>query len=370
MYNLCDSRTETGRFTKNGPILQAARSRRPPRPEIESITQPSPNMRTRDYPLNLLLRRTGATLASALLASTLLFSASARSAEENPSAAAAPVPKGLRVFTCAHSFHGFVPALLAEIARSAGIEGHQIAGISSIGGSRVIQHWDLVDEKHQAKAALTGGKVDVLTLSPIWMPDEGIEKFARLAVEHNPEIRVTVQEFWLPNDEYVPVYPLQVRKGTDHNATDLAKLHQANDQYCHDVEEYVGNLNRQLGKEVVLVVPGLKMQWDLFRDSWGHPDAPLEVLDAYCHYAVIYHRSPVGLPMPKVLAAMKVVGLDGAQKVRPRGPGATPLPSTPAGGQEISDADKEKLNRLLQELAWDAVIHHPLTGFGEGRGGQ
>ena len=65
----------------------------------------------------------------------------------------------------------------------------------------------MADEKHQAKAALSAGKVDVLTLSPIWMPDEGIEKFAKLGFEHNPNIRITVQEFWLPNDTYEPIYP-------------------------------------------------------------------------------------------------------------------------------------------------------------------
>ena len=87
--------------------------------------------------------------------------------------------------------------MLTEAAKNAGIEGHAQAGYSGIGGSRVIQHWNLEDEKHQAKVVLSTGKVDVLTLSPIWMPDEGIEKFARLGFEHNPNIRVTVQEFCL-----------------------------------------------------------------------------------------------------------------------------------------------------------------------------
>jgi hypothetical protein len=54
----------------------------------------------------------------------------------------------------------------------------------------------------QSKAALTAGKVDVLTLSPIWLPDEGIGNFAKLAFEHNPNVRVTVQEYWLPADRY------------------------------------------------------------------------------------------------------------------------------------------------------------------------
>ena len=288
------------------------------------------------------------------------------------------------VFTCGHSFHVFVYKLLDEVAKSAGIADHQSVGVSSIGGSRVIQHWDAPNDKFGSKAALTAGKVDVLTLSPIWLPDDGIDNFAKLGVEHNPNIRILVQEFWLPNDEYEPIYPLQARKGTNHNAPDDAKMNAANDQYSHHMEEYVGNLNKSLGKEAVFVVPvgeaadklreklvagqapGLKMQWDLFRDSWGHPDAPLQVLDGYCHYAVIYHRSPVGLPMPKALAGMKVVGLDGAKKVRPRGPAATPLPATRAGGEPISDEDKEKLNRLLQEIAWDTVRHHPMTGVGSG----
>ena len=73
--------------------------------------------------------------------------------------------------------------------------------------------------------------------------------------------------------------------------------------------------------------PGLKEQSDLFTDAIGHVKAPAMVLNTYCHYAVIYRKSPVGLPMPAVLKG--------------------------------SD---EKLNRLLQELAWDAVTHHPLSG--------
>jgi len=38
-------------------------------------------------------------------------------------------------------------------------------------------------------------------------------------------------------------------------------------------------------------------------------------------------------------------------------PGRLPLPNAIG---KLPEA--EKLNRLLQELAWDAVIHHPLSG--------
>src|SRR5579862_8580637 len=74
---------------------------------------------------------------------------------------AAP-PAGLRVFTCGHSFHAFTPPILSDIAKSAGIKDHEAAGLLSIGGSRVIQHWNVPNEKNKAKELLKAGKVDVL----------------------------------------------------------------------------------------------------------------------------------------------------------------------------------------------------------------
>jgi len=293
-----------------------------------------------------------------------------------------PITKGQRMFTCSHSFHAFVYPLVDEMAKSAGIPDHQSVGRSSIGGSRVIQHWEVPDEKNEAKAALKAGKVDVLTLSPIWLvpqpglslgvqrkkgekdpntvpiywlPDDGIEKFARLGIEHNPNIRITVQEYWLPNDEYVPVYPLQTKKKVDHDAATVDSLSKAYNGYFHDVDEYVRKLNKQLGKDAVLVVPvgqavlklrekiiagqapGLTKQSELFRDNWGHPTVPMQVLSGYCHFAVIYRRSPVGLPLSPTLA-----------KGKAKNPGWD-----------------EKLDHLLQELAWEAVIHHPLSGVSQ-----
>ena len=70
-------------------------------------------------------------------------------------------------------------------------------------------------------------------------------------------------------------------------------------------------------------VPGIKKQNELFSDALGHARPAIMVLDAYCHYAVIYRRSPVGLPTPKVT---------------------------------------DELNQLLEELAWEAVTKHPLSG--------
>ncbi|MEZ5434550.1 MAG: hypothetical protein R3F31_25970 [Verrucomicrobiales bacterium] len=62
------------------------------------------------------------------------------------------------------------------------------------------------------------------------------------------------------------------------------------------------------------------------------------MLSSYCHFAVIYRRSPVGLPRPSAFKSLT----------------------------HMSQADQEKLNHLLQELAWEAVSTHPMTGLTSG----
>ena len=273
--------------------------------------------------------------------------------------------KGLRIFTIGHSFHSWLPGWLKEVALSAGVEDLAIAGVSAIGGSEVIAHWNVPDERNQAKAALIAGHVDVLTLSPKWRADEGIDKFAALALEHNPNIRITVQEFWMPLDELQDFGdlgqtlrtwkdpkpdpdPRRENRNTAHfdvpTGRQLRNLHEP---YFKSMDEHIDGLNKRFGKKVLFIVPvgqavialrervaagkvpGIAKQSDLFLDKTGHPKPPVCALEAYCHFAVIYHRSPVGLPLPPQLA------------------------------ESYNDP---KLNRLLQEIAWDAVIHHPLSG--------
>jgi hypothetical protein len=283
---------------------------------------------------------------------SLLLPFFAFGAESDP-----PITTGQRVFTIGHSFHVWVAPMLEEMAKSAGIQGHEIAGISSIGGSTIIMHWNVPDANNTAKAALIAGKVDVLTMSNIYLPDEGIEKFAKLAFEHNPNIRITMQEFWLPNDRYDPTYPLKYMTGikVNHNAATMVELRKQHDLYFKDMDDMIRAVNKDLGKNVMLAVPvgqavlalrekviagqapGIKDQSALFSDDWGHATTPIQVLAAYCHFAVIYRRNPIGLPVPPELAAMG-------------------LPPDQAGA----------LNLLLQQLAWDAVIHHPLSGVTAG----
>jgi hypothetical protein len=262
--------------------------------------------------------------------------------------AAVTIEKGQRVFTAGHSFHMFVPALLGEMAQAAGIEAHVQAGTQGIGGSRVIQHWDRPDEKNTLKKALQTGEVDVLTLSPIYLPDEGIENFVRLGLNHNPNIRVTIQEFWLPYDVYDLNYQRKRPEAVDRNSRTVEQLRAIPAEYFKSMDEHAAALNGKFGKQVVFIVPvgqavvalrekiiagqapGLKQQNDLFSDAIGHATPPLQALTAYCHFAVIYRRSPVGLPRPAALAKNATWSDD--------------------------------LNRLLQELAWEAVCAHPLAG--------
>jgi hypothetical protein len=282
------------------------------------------------------------------LALALLAAAPIRGEEPKRDEQSVPVTKGLRVFTCGHSFHVWCPPILGDLAKSAGIKDHQIVGLSSIGGSRVIQHWNVPEEKNKAKEALRGGEVDVLTLSPIYLPDEGIEKFAELALQHNPQIRVTVQEFWERWDIHEPTTKRPAK--VDHNAITGEELRRRHAPYFKDMDEHIRGLNKRFGKQVLYVVPvgqavialrekiiagqapGLQTQEAIFSDPVGHPTAPLQALAAYCHFAVIYRTNPVGLPLPAVLARNKNAGW------------------------------AEKQNRLLQELAWDAVTEHPLSG--------
>jgi hypothetical protein len=286
-----------------------------------------------------------------------LFVVAPTAAQEKASTAApvastvdSPTEKrSLRVYSAGHSFHVFVPGILGEIARSAGYHDHKVLGVSSIGGSRVIQHWEVANDKFKSKATLQSGEADVLTLSPIHLPDDGIEKFARLAHEHNPAVRVTIQEFWLPFDLYDVTFKQRPAK-VDHNATTIEQLRALHAPYFKSMDDHVEALNKALGKQVLFVVPvgqavialrekivagqapGIATQEDLFTDAIGHARPPIQALNAYCHYAVIYRRSPVGLPVPRVLVNT--------------GDGET----------------RSQLNRLLQQLAWDAVTQHPLSG--------
>jgi hypothetical protein len=377
-----------------------------------------------------MLQRFGFTsILLALLAAVWLVPSSALAQESI---------KGQRVYSSGHSFHFFMPPILADIAKKAHIKDHKQFGLSAIGGSRVIQHWitqtvvakqsegatlptdtifvnaaarfapagqftvktsdgeavvtytgikeierekktdkerekgktpvkerlyaftgckggqgtlaagnAIKQEENAIRQVIKAGAVDVLTLSPIYLPDDGINNFVKLAIDNNPKIRIFVQENWLPWDHYDVAFK-KPKEEVDHNAPTADSLRTMHEPYFKAIDEHVADLNKQhdtkavhvapVGQAVIALrakiiageAPGLKKQSDLFTDEIGHAKAPHQALVAYVYYAAIYKRSPVGLPMPAVLGK--------------------------------ATADGEKLNRLLQEIAWQAVTAHPLSG--------
>jgi len=292
-------------------------------------------------------RRAIAKLAVTFLAAILSTSPLPAAAPAAKSDSAAP--SGQRIYSAGHSFHMFMPPILADIAKSAGIVDHQQVGASSIGGSYAHQHWAKEGDA-AAKVVVPREKPDVFTMAPIYLPDDGIENFVKLVAEQTPQTRVLLQEFWLPFDVYDVNYKKQKPATPDRDAMTADYLRTEYGKYFASMDAHVRELNEKYGKTIVSVTPvgqavvalrekviageapGIQKQSDLFTDAIGHCTAPIKVLNAYCHFAVIYGRSPVGLPVP---AALNGVG----------------------------DAETTaQLNTLLQELAWNAVTTHPLSG--------
>jgi hypothetical protein len=193
--------------------------------------------------------------------------------------------------------------------------------------------------------------VDVFVMSPIQFPDEGVENFVKFGLEHNRNMRFLVQITWGGGDIDNQDFPKGLFANFDREKTpdQLKKLYERN---IKAAETQADNINKKYGggKKVLFLVPsaqalvalrtrivhkeapGLTKQGELFSDVMSHPSAPLEAFNTYLHYAVLYDRSPVGLPMPGLLKRAK------------------------------REAWDEKLSRFLQELAWDTAANYPYSG--------
>jgi hypothetical protein len=261
-------------------------------------------------------------------------------------------PEGVQVFSAAHSLNWYVPDILTELVSAYGIQDHKQVGLQSIGMSRVIQHWNHNGGKNAAKDLLEKGGVDVFTMSPIQFPDEGIDNFVKLGLEHNSKMRFTVQISWggyeVDNQKFSIKDAVSAKPDREKTPQQLKMLNLDN---VEAAEKQAEKINKQVGRAVVLLVPtstahaalrtmvynkeipGLTKQAELFADNVGHPTAPVQALNAYLHFAVIYGRSPVGLPIPTVLKN--------------------------AGRPQWND---EKFNCALQEIAWKTVINYPPSG--------
>jgi len=251
-------------------------------------------------------------------------------------------PAGQRVFFTGHSFHMFVPRNFDQVVKAAGIEGHKTVGTQSIGGSRVIQHWDLAEDRNKARPALASGQIDVFTMAAhLEIPDQGITNFVALGLKHNPKMRFLVQASWFPYD--VPGEG-RVRDNAERDNAKIADLQAASDGWRKHLEGQVEDLNRQHGQRVIDIVPagdavvklralvvdnkypGVTKQSELFRDPIGHGTAHVQWLVTYCNFAATYRTSPEGL-------------------------------------QLTTDGVNADQHAILQRIAWETVSKYPFAGI-------
>lgn len=293
-------------------------------------------------------------VAAVIMGCAAMIIAPVRAQTEDDNRASKPdeqfsAPKGLRVFYASHSLMWYVPKPLGEITDAAGIKGHKLVGLQSLGASKTSQHWNVADDKNEAKKALQTGEVDVFVMSPISFPDDGIENFVKLGLEHNPNMRFVVQLSWGGGDIDNQDFPKGAFDNVDKEKTP-EQLKSYNQRNIKAGEAQADNVNRKYGngKKILALVPsvqamvalrtkiakkewpGLTRQAELFVDA-VHPSAPMEALNTYLHFAVLYGTSPVGLPMPSMLKNAK------------------------------REAWNEQFNCTLHELAWETVTNYPYS---------
>jgi hypothetical protein len=340
-----------------------------------------------------LRRRRFTALAGAALLALSLGAADLAHTQPRAAAATAPIAKGQKVVMATHSFNVFVgptraptapaanaaagvtpaatttapqlnPGPLATLAAERNKAGHETLAVQMIGGSTPMQHWkqgDGDDAKNIAKAALVKGgpSVDVFTMSPnALMPEPGIDLFGDFVIKTNPNARIMVQNSWSSWDGTGTTPAVG---GTGNAAFTAASHDQATpadlDRWMSDLDKkpdgylirmrtQLEGVNKRAGKQIAYVVPsaiavynlrkeiiagrvpGVTKQSEIFRDGIGHPQQPLANVVTYVWYAAMYRESPVGLQAL-------------VNKADP------------------TSAAREK---LLQQIAWNAVIAEPMSG--------
>ena len=126
-------------------------------------------------------------------------------------------------------------------------------GIQEGKGNETLQHWNLPDDKNEAKKALKTGEVDVFIMSPISFPDEGIENYVKLGLERNPNMRFIIQLSWGGGDIDNQDFPKGAFDNVDKEKTH-DQLKGLNERNIKAGEAQADELNEQYGK-------GKKIPW-------------------------------------------------------------------------------------------------------------
>lgn len=274
-----------------------------------------------------------------------------------------PPPKPLRVFHIGHSLVGRdMPAMLEQLAGA----GHDHR--SQLGwGATLRSHWEPdvpvngfeqenAHPRYQdATTAVKSGEFDALVLTEMVEIKDAIKhhdspkylrQWARLAQESRPGTRVYLYETWHQlNDPQGWLERLDGDLPRYWEGELLAKAMAQGDVavpiHVIPAGQVMASFVRRI--EQPGASAGLESRAALFaRNKDGtqdniHLNDLGNYLVALTHYAVLYHRSPVGLPH---------------QLLRADGSTAT--------------APSEATARLMQEVVWDVVTRYPKTGVAQG----
>ncbi|MDO8903175.1 hypothetical protein [Hydrogenophaga sp.] len=270
----------------------------------------------------------------------------------------APPDKPLRVFHIGHSLVGRdMPAMLEQLAGA----GHDHR--SQLGwGATLKSHWEPdvpingfeqenAHPRYQdATAAVKSGQLDALVLTEMVEIKDAIKYFdspaylrrwARLARESNPATRVYLYETWHPLDD--PQGWLQrldddlprhwegelLAKALAHGDTGPVHVIPAGQVMAR----FVRRLEQGGG------LPGLASREGLFALNPDGTQDNIHLSDlgsylvALTHFAVLYHRSPVGLPH-------RLLRADGSP----------------------ADAPSDEVAHMMQAVVWEVVTGYPKTG--------
>ena len=254
-----------------------------------------------------------------------------------------------RIFYTGHSFAGGPPAWLGVLAKQAEIPGYENRGRQALGASRVIDHWNLAEERNQAKSAIVMDNLDVLTLSPnMKLPDEGIDRFVDFALQHRPNIRVFVQGSWMTWDGLGKDGITNAERDT----RPVTEIRERTTRHMNDIRTQLRATNARVGREVCNLVPvgtavvrmreliaegklpGFNKPSHLFSDDIGHSSPAVNHVCTYMFYAAVFQRDP---------RELRGLGNNGWSKQY-----GTPDP---------------QLTPLLQQIAWETMLAEPLSGL-------
>jgi hypothetical protein len=171
-------------------------------------------------------------------------------------------PKGKKVQWMGHSFHWFLPQPVADLAKEAGIQGHETVGVDRIGASLPCQHWNKggANGTNAVKDVLKAGKADVLTISTREpAPDECIPKFADLGFQYRKDMHVMVQETWLPQSADKDVEGCQDWGCSKRDAATFELLEKTKNSlevpYRNRLRTQLAGINQQKGVNLTTMVP-------------------------------------------------------------------------------------------------------------------